>query len=276
MRVIGKENGAGEGARTLNIQLGRLALCQLSYPRSVAVRLYRLHIHAASRSRGPCRICPVCNRTRFRCFRAPSSAGEGRLSVDGQTIELRIDRHARERRGQPADRNLREPVLLVKAMRGMEDLRRPQVDRAEMMPACGRQECIEQLLCRADLRATIFSGEEHLAQHADTLADIQQSYRADDALAVGRHPKVARAMTKVSDRVEEVRLFFGCNGHVELVALDAGHKRHNLRRIAMAKWTDHEFRHARHDVNSREPWHKIGACTGSTPRPRPHAPLATL
>lgn len=27
--------GAGEGVRTLNIQLGRLALCQLSYPRDL-------------------------------------------------------------------------------------------------------------------------------------------------------------------------------------------------------------------------------------------------
>jgi hypothetical protein len=44
MKLGTTENGAGDGDRTRDIQLGRLTLCQLSYSRTVSAITAEMHV----------------------------------------------------------------------------------------------------------------------------------------------------------------------------------------------------------------------------------------
>ena len=60
----GDEGGAGDGSRTRNIQLGRLALYQLSYPRALCRSC--ASIIPAARTRGPARTAGARTRGGYR------------------------------------------------------------------------------------------------------------------------------------------------------------------------------------------------------------------
>ena len=112
--------GAGDGARTRDIQLGRLALCQLSYPRQVdglSVPTYRdsnrsargaggvrMHAHprvflSAARTRSPKILLGA---------RVAAGWHEGRPCA--QKPRCRVSRRARARAGGPPDRR---PLTMI-------------------------------------------------------------------------------------------------------------------------------------------------------------------
>lgn len=135
-------------------------------------------------------------------------------------IEAGIDLHDGEVGRQLGRVDFPEAVLVVEAVRRQEFVGGAQVETPHA--ACPRpvDEGVQQALRGATGSAAVAGGDEHLAQRAFAIADVQEADRADHHAAVQRHPELALALLVKAGNIQQVGLVGELDRDPEFQLLD--------------------------------------------------------